>query len=142
MSQHKVPTTGYTPHLQAWFDYMTDGHSKDALAAQLHDDVVFTSPVVHTPQKGKQITFAYLSAAGETLGNDDFTYTRIFDCRQNAVLEFETVMEGITVNGVDIIEWDTDGKITDFKVMVRPLKAVSMVHAQMGRMLEKMKAEG
>lgn len=138
--QHDVPLTGYSPHLQAWFDYMTDGHDKAALYAMLHPDVVFKSPVVHTPQEGRDITFAYLTAAGGTLANDAFKYTRIFDCGDKAVLEFESLMDGIQINGIDMIEWDADGKITDFKVMVRPLKAIQTVHAAMGAMLAKMKA--
>lgn len=137
---HDVPLTGYQPNLQSWFDYMMDGHDKSLLLEMLHDDVVFRSPVVHTPQEGKAITFAYLSAAGNTLGNGTFKYTRVFDCGNKAVLEFENEMDGIQVNGIDMIEWDADGKITDFKVMVRPLKGMQVVHAAMGKMLEQMKA--
>ncbi|MEM9571040.1 MAG: nuclear transport factor 2 family protein [Pseudomonadota bacterium] len=139
--QHDIPLTGYQPNLQSWFDYMMGGHDKALLLELLHDDVVFRSPVVHTPQEGKPITFAYLSAAGGTLGNDTFKYTRVFDCGDKAVLEFESEMDGIHINGIDMIEWDADGKIVDFKVMVRPLKAIQTVHAAMGKMLEKMKAE-
>ena len=138
-TQHAVPVKGYQPNLQSWFDYMMDGHDKNLLLEMLHDDVVFRSPVVHTPQEGKAITYAYLSAAGNTLGNGTFKYTRVFDCGDKAVLEFETEMDGIQVNGVDMIEWDADGKITDFKVMVRPLKAIQTVHAAMGKMLAQMK---
>lgn len=140
-NQHDVPITGYQPNLQGWFDYMMNGHDKNLLLELLHDDVVFRSPVVHTPQEGKAITFAYLSAAGGTLGNDTFKYTNIFDCGDKAVLEFESEMDGIHINGIDMIEWDENGKITDFKVMVRPLKAMQTVHAAMGKMLEQMKAQ-
>ena len=139
--QHDIPMTGHQPNLQSWFDYMMGGHDKGKLLELLHDDVVFRSPVVHTPQEGKAITFAYLSAAGNTLGNGTFQYTRVFDGGDKAVLEFETEMDGIHVNGIDMIEWDADGKITDFKVMVRPLKAIQTVHAAMGKMLEQMKAQ-
>ncbi|MEO0606733.1 MAG: nuclear transport factor 2 family protein [Pseudomonadota bacterium] len=137
---HAVPITGYEPNLQGWFDYMMGGHSPEKLLVLLHDDVVFSSPVVHTPQEGKKVTFAYLSAAGNTLGNGSFKYTRVFDCGDRAVLEFETVMDGILVNGVDLIEWDADGKIIDFKVMVRPLKGMQAVHAAMKAMLEQTSA--
>jgi ribosomal protein S5 len=140
-NQHDVPLTGYEPNLQGWFNYMTGGHDRGRLLEMLHDDVVFRSPVVHTPQEGKAITFAYLSAAGNTLGNGSFKYTKVFDCGEKAVLEFESEMDGIQINGIDMIEWDADGKIVDFKVMVRPLKAIQTVHAAMGRMLEQMKAE-
>jgi len=139
--QYDIPLTGHQPNLQAWFDYMMGGHDKGRLLELLHDDVVFRSPVVHTPQEGKAITFAYLSAAGGTLGNDSFKYTKVFDCGDKAVLEFESEMDGIHINGIDMIEWDEHGQIVDFKVMVRPLKAIQTVHAAMGKMLEKMKAE-
>ena len=140
-NQYAVPVTGHQPNLQNWFDYMMGGHDRGRLLEMLHDDVVFRSPVVHTPQEGKAVTFAYLSAAGNTLGNGAFKYTRIFDCGDRAVLEFETEMDGIHVNGIDMIEWDDAGQIIDFKVMVRPLKAMQTVHAAMGRMLEQMKAQ-
>jgi hypothetical protein len=140
MAQHLIPLTGHSPNLQAWTDWILNDHSPAGLSAILAEDVVFKSPVVHTPQEGKQITMAYLLAAGQTLNNDSFRYTRVFDCGTRAVLEFETVMDGITVNGVDMIEWNAAGKITDFKVMVRPLKAIQTVHAAMGAMLAKMKA--
>ena len=139
----------YQPNLQSWFDYILKEKTPERLAELLHDDVVFRSPVVHTPQEGKAITMAYLGAAGNTLGGKDkktsdtdsnFKYTRVFDCGDKAVLEFETEMDGILVNGIDMIEWDADGKIIDFKVMVRPLKAIQKVHADMGAMLAKMKA--
>lgn len=135
-----IKMTGYSPHLQAWFDWMQGAHDHAGLAAQIHEDCVFESPVVFTPQRGKTITLAYLGAAGETLGSDKFKYTRVFDCGDKAVLEFETEMDGKYVNGVDMIEWDADGLITSFKVMVRPLQAIQTVHAAMGAMLEKMKA--
>lgn len=140
MAKHLIPETGHSPNLQAWFDWMTLDHSAEGLSKILADTVVFKSPVVHTPQEGKAITMAYLLAAGETLGNDDFRYTRVFDCADRAVLEFETMMDGILVNGVDMMEWNAEGQITDFKVMVRPLKAIQTVHAAMGAMLAKMKA--
>jgi SnoaL-like domain len=140
MPKHLIPETGHSPHLQRWFDWMGHDHSPAGLSAQLADDVVFKSPVVHTPQEGKFITMGYLLAAGETLGNDSFRYTRVFDCGTRAVLEFETLMDGISVNGIDMIEWNEDGQITDFKVMVRPLKAVQKCHEAMGAMLAKMKA--
>lgn len=140
MSKHLIATTGNSPHLQRWLDWILEDHSPEGLSGQLADNVVFRSPVVHTPQEGKAITMAYLTAAGQTLGGDTFRYTRAFDCDNKAVLEFECVMDGILVNGVDMIEWNADGKITDFKVMVRPLKAIQTVHAAMGAMLAKMKA--
>jgi SnoaL-like domain len=114
----------------------------DAIAAILHDDCVFESPVVHTPQLGKDITAKYLAAAGHTLGNGEFRYVAEWlstkEGENSGILEFETVMDGIKVNGIDMITCDDDGLITHFKVMVRPLKAVQMVHQKMGEMLMKM----
>ena len=136
-----LATTGYGPNLQGWMDWMHGAHDAEGLAALLHDDVVFLSPVVHTPQRGKMITMAYLTAAGQTLGGDTFEYKRVFDCGDRAVLEFTCEVGGKLVNGIDIIEWDESGLITEFKVMVRPLQGVQAVHAAMGAMLEKMQNE-
>lgn len=128
-----------THPIHKWHAY-TDDPSPAKLSALLHDDVDFHSPVVHTPQRGKQITFAYLWAANETLGNESFRYLREIIDGPHVVLEFQTEMEGISVNGIDMITFDEEGLITDFKVMVRPLKAIQMVHRQMGEMLAQMKA--
>lgn len=115
----------------------------------LDDDVVFYSPIVYTPQVGKAITTLYLSAAGQTLPGEKtsssgdsskgFHYTKQVLSGDTAVLEFETTVEGKYVNGVDIIRCNDAGKIVEFRVMIRPLQAVNLVHRQMGEMLEKMK---
>jgi hypothetical protein len=108
------------------------------LEAMLHPDVVFFSPVVFTPQVGRDITMLYLGAAEATLGAPEtgFRYTKqVLDGHQ-AVLEFETTMDGKSVNGVDIITCDDDSMIVEFKVMVRPLQGLNAVHAQMMAMLE------
>ena len=106
-----------------------------ALDDILAEDVVFHSPVVHTPQKGKQLTKMYLSAAIMVLGNSEFTDVREVVGESDAVLEFTSELNGIHVNGVDMIHWDADGKIDDFKVMIRPLKAVNLLHGLMKQML-------
>lgn len=120
-----------------WHEVINGGSAIEALTEILHENVVFHSPVVHTPQEGRAITTAYLSAAGKTLGNDSFEYLREVVSGDTAVLEFQTDMEGIRVNGVDIITFDENAKITDFKVMVRPLKAVNKVWDMMGAQLKK-----
>lgn len=124
-------------HLQGSHEYE---ETKDPaiLDRLLHDDVTFHSPVVHTPQQGKAITKAYLIAATRVLFGPEFKYVRTFDCGERSVLEFTTVLDGVELNGVDMIEWDAEGRITDFKVMVRPLKAIQKIHAMMGEMLQKM----
>lgn len=99
------------------------------------DDVVFYSPVVHTPQNGKMITSMYLTAAVQVFGNETFRYVREVVGESDAVLEFETEIDGIAVNGVDLIKWNSDGKIIEFKVMVRPLKGINIIHEKMAAML-------
>ena len=113
--------------------------TKDAAGLDdiLADNVVFHSPIVHTPQEGKPITKLYLTAALYVFNNDSFKYLREIISGNNAVLEFSTVIEGITVNGVDMITWGADGRITEFKVMVRPLKAINLIHKIMKLELQK-----
>ncbi|WP_339658680.1 hypothetical protein [uncultured Polaribacter sp.] len=103
----------------------------------LADDVVFHSPVVHTPQIGKQVTFMYLSAAFVVFFNDTFKYVREVVNESETLLEFEVEIDGILVNGIDMISWNEEGKITSFKVMIRPLKAMNLIHAKMGELLMK-----
>lgn len=119
---------------RSWTDWLHGPRDAETLHAMLHPDAVFHSPVVHTPQRGRDITQTYLLAFGEIMG-DDFAYARILDCGPRAILEFEMTLDGIHVNGVDIIEWDEAGRITDFKVMLRPLKAIQAVHAAMAARL-------
>ena len=112
-----------------------------ALKDLLAEDVVFVSPVVHTPQVGRPITMAYLHAAMQVLNNDSFHYLNQWFGPESAVLEFECVVEGITVNGIDMIHWNADGRIDHFKVMVRPLKAMNKLHEMMGRELQRGSAQ-
>ena len=108
-----------------------------ALHELLAEDVVFVSPVVHTPQAGRAITQAYLQAALQVLNNSSFRYLNEWFGADSAVLEFECAVDGITVNGIDMIHWDAQGRIDRFKVMVRPLKAVNKLHELMGRELQR-----
>jgi hypothetical protein len=107
-----------------------------ALDALLADEVVFHSPVVHTPQAGKAITRQYLAAAMRVFGNPTFRYVREIAGAHDAVLEFQVEIDGISVNGVDMIRWNDAGKIVDVKVMIRPLKAVNLIHQKMAAMLQ------
>jgi hypothetical protein len=106
------------------------------LNALLADDAVFWSPVVHRPQAGKALTFQYLNAAFQVFFNDSFRYVREVSDEAGAVLEFEVEIDGIAVNGVDMLRWNAAGKITEFKVMLRPLKAVNLIHQKMAAMLQ------
>lgn len=114
---------------------LVQSHDPAGLDELLADDSVFTSPVVHTVQRGKAITKAYLSAAFVVFFNPSFRYVREIIGSSDAMLEFETEIDGILVNGVDIIKWNAEGKIVEFKVMVRPLKAMTIIHERMAAML-------
>ena len=128
------------------------GEFPGGLDELLHDDCVFWSPIVFTGQRGKELTKLYLGAAGNVLpGESDgdtpsasseadgkFRYVKKVLDGNHAVLEFETTVDDIAVNGVDIITCDDDGKIIEFKVMIRPLKAVNLLHGLMKQMLGQM----
>ena len=102
----------------------------------LAEDAVFHSPVVHAPQRGRKLTAMYLSAAFSVFFNPTFRYVREIVGASDAMLEFETEIDGILVNGVDIIRWNGAGQIVDFKVMLRPLKAINLIHQKMAAMLQ------
>ncbi|MGX7927556.1 nuclear transport factor 2 family protein [Tsuneonella sp. HG094] len=125
--------------LANWHRVLDGGNQPDALAAIIRDDAVFHSPVVHTPQHGRAIVVAYLAAAGVVLNTDKFRYVREFSDGNQALLEFVTELDGVHINGVDIITFDSEGMIKDFKVMVRPLKAINKVWEMMGAQLERAK---
>ncbi len=141
-----------------WHQHLR-GELPGGLDELLDDDCVFVSPIVFRPQEGKEITKLYLSAAGATLGDGPgdgggagagdgakpavgpkFRYVREVMSGDSAVLEFETELDGKYVNGVDIIRCGDDGKIVEFKVMIRPLQAIEAVHAAMRAMLEQMQS--
>jgi len=138
--------------LQNWHQHLR-GTYEPGLDGLLHDDCVFYSPVVFTGQKGKDLTKLYLNAAGNTLGPAGekegerkkdpnfvpFHYIKEVASGNTAVLEFEQTLDGKYINGVDMITCDDEGKIVEFKVMVRPLQAINLLHKKMAAMLEKMK---
>ena len=140
--------------VERWHQHLR-GELPGGLDELLDDDVVFYSPIVYTPQEGKAITSLYLQAAGQTFPGDSasgaekdaeggdgfggsFRYTKHVLAGDTAVLEFETTIEGRYVNGVDIIRCNDEGRIVEFRVMIRPLQAVNLVHRQMKAMLEAM----
>lgn len=126
---------GFRPKAIAGWLAVAAARDEAGLDALLADDVVFQSPVVHTPQRGKAITTKYLAAAMAVLDNDSFRYVGEWFGADSAVLEFESVVDGIEVNGVDMIGWNADAKIDRFKVMVRPLKGMEVVRARMAAAL-------
>jgi hypothetical protein len=139
--------------IERWHRHLR-GDLPGGLDELLHPDVVFYSPIVYTPQEGREITKLYLTAAGQTLPGDTaaagdgdgssggFRYTKKVLAGDTAVLEFETTVGGKYVNGVDIIRCDEGGKIVEFRVMIRPLQAVNLVHEQMRAALERMQSGG
>lgn len=125
--------------LEAWHAIVR-GPSEAGLDALLAEDVVFHSPVVHSPQRGPALTKLYLMGAFRVLaGGRPFRYVREIVGERDAALEFVTEIDGIVVNGVDLIRWNDAGRITDFKVLLRPLKAIQTVQAEMAKMLETLK---
>jgi hypothetical protein len=121
--------------LHTWHELVRTRNAK-WLDSLLADDVVFHSPVVHTPQVGKAVTQHYLSAAFQVFFDESFHYVRELTGPNDAVLEFQVTIDGIAVNGVDMLKWNESGQITEFKVMVRPLKAINLIHQKMAAMLQ------
>ncbi len=139
--------------LDRWHQHLR-GQLPGGLDALLHEECVFYSPVVFSPQRGREISKLYLSAAANVLPGDEaantpatdddshgkFRYTKKIAEGHHAMLEFETMVGEISVNGVDIITCDDEGWITEFKVMMRPHKALDAVREQMASMMEKLAA--
>ena len=128
--------------IKQWHRVASAGSKPADLAEILAEDAVFHSPVVHTPQEGRAKVIAYLSAAGSVLGSDSFKYVREVVDGDNAILEFTNELEGIHINGIDMIRFNEDGKIVDFKVLIRPMKALNKVWEMMGAQLEANQAAG
>lgn len=125
-----------THPIEDWHEYMRR-HDGSGLDAMLAEDAVFESPVVFTPQRGKAIVIAYLSAAAKVLGDQNFRYVGEWRGENSAILEFENEIDGVHVNGIDMIWWNEERRIVRFKVMVRPLQAVNKLHQLMGAQLVK-----
>jgi hypothetical protein len=121
--------------LSTWHD-LVSSRNANGLDSLLSDDVVFHSPVVHTPQAGKALTAQYLTAAFHVFFNETFRYVREVVGPRDAVLEFQVEIDSIIVNGVDMLKWDDQGKIVEFKVLIRPLKAINLIHQKMAAMLQ------
>jgi hypothetical protein len=121
--------------VSAWHELVRSRNAK-GLDALLAENAVFYSPVVHTPQVGKAVTAQYLSAAFHVFFNESFRYVRELTDANDAALEFEVEIDGILVNGVDLLKWNEEGKIVEFKVLIRPLKAINLIHQKMAAMLQ------
>jgi hypothetical protein len=125
-----------TEHPVEIWHRLVSTRDSSGLKLLLSEDAVFYSPVVHTPQRGRGLAFAYLSAAFEVFFNPTFRYVREIVGPSDAMLEFETEIDGILVNGVDIMKWNDVGQIVEFKVMLRPLKAINLIQQRMAAMLQ------
>ena len=123
-----------TDALTRWHQLVRSG-DVSGLHSLLADNATFHSPLVHAPQQGKEITARYLAAAFHVFFNDTFKYVREFKNSDGAALEFKVVIDGVEVNGVDLISWNENGKIDDFKVMLRPMKAINLIREKMAAML-------
>ena len=134
--------------IKKWYE-LIKSNDKDKFDDLLDENCIFYSPVVFTPIKGREMTKMYLMAAGGVFGegpakgeeskSKPFKYIKEVIDKNSAVLEFESTIDGIYINGIDLVSWNDQGKITEFKVIVRPLQAVNKLHEQMQNMLELMK---
>ena len=122
-------------YLEKWHKGLKSMNS-NFLDEILDDSCVFTSPIVFKPIEGKEMSKLYLMGAGQTFDMDRFKYVRELVDGLDTVLEFETYIDDISVNGVDIIRWNEEGKIIDFKVMIRPLQAIGALQKRMSQALE------
>jgi hypothetical protein len=122
------------PVIQRWIDII-DNHRPDELDGLLAEDAVFYSPAVFTPQEGKAKTAMYLRAAERMFSGTDFHYVGQWFGEQSAVLEFTATIDGVYVDGIDMIAWNDDEKIVSFKVMMRPFKALSVIMPKMAELL-------
>ena len=135
--------------IENWHSFLRGNFELDDL---IHEECIFFSPVVFKPLKGRELTKMYLNAAYKVFPGDEdnqenndlstgsgsFKYTKYILDGNHAALEFETIIDGIEINGIDIITCDKNSLITEFKVMIRPRKAVEKIHEQMAAMLESM----
>ncbi|WP_109301958.1 nuclear transport factor 2 family protein [Aquimarina sp. AU474] len=124
--------------LALWHQFV-DHRDFSKLDQLIADEAVLHSPVVWTPQKGKNIVSIYLVAAGNIIANEHFKYVREVTNEEHSILEFTTKIDDVTVEGVDMLTFDEEGKLKDIKVMIRPLKGIQKVHQKMGEFLEGMK---
>ncbi|WP_298782118.1 hypothetical protein [uncultured Polaribacter sp.] len=124
--------------LETWHQFL-ETRNIDGLKNLIADEAVLYSPVVFTPIKGKFMVSMYLTAAAKIIANGYFKYIREVCDEENALLEFETEISDVSVNGIDMIKFNEEGQLKEIKVMIRPLKAINIVHQKMGEYLEKMK---
>ncbi|MGB8207160.1 MAG: nuclear transport factor 2 family protein [Mycobacterium sp.] len=123
------------PVIARWTSIIENGRT-DELDALIAEDAVFFSPAVFTPQEGRQKTLMYLKAAVKVFGTNNFRYVEQWFKDQSAILEFAATIDGIYVNGIDMIHWNDQEQIVSFKVMLRPLKALQTIIPAMAELLQ------
>ncbi|WP_448212509.1 nuclear transport factor 2 family protein [Colwellia sp. MEBiC06753] len=125
--------------LEQWHKMVTNRDASQ-LSQLIAENAALHSPVVHRPIEGKAMVKLYLTAAFHTFLNKHFQYVREFQANNSVVLEFTTEIDGIFINGIDMITWNNEGLITEFKVMIRPLKAVHLINDKMTELINQFKA--
>jgi SnoaL-like domain len=123
------------PVIQRWIEVI-HGDRADDIDDLLAPDAVFYSPAVFTPQEGRELTAKYLKSAMKVFGGHNFRYVGRWYAERSAVLEFVADLDGVQVDGVDMIDWNDDGLIVSFKVMLRPIKALQAVMPRMAELLQ------
>ncbi len=118
--------------LRRWHEFVETPNA-EILREILADDVKFHSPFVWKPKEGKASATAILLTATEVF--QDFRYVREITEGNHSALEFEARVGELSLRGVDLIETNEAGEITDFEVMIRPTNALQMLGAEMGRRL-------
>lgn len=123
-----------SPVIDRWLDVIENGQTAD-LDDMLAEDAIFYSPAVFSPQRGRATAAAYLRAAEHMFAGTGFHYVNTWIDTNSAVLEFAAELDGVTVEGVDILHWNDAGQLTSVKVMIRPFKAIQTVVAKMAELL-------
>ena len=129
-----MSATATPPVIERWLGVIEGGRI-DELEEMLAEDAVFYSPAVFAPQRGRALAAAYLRAAEQMFSGTDFHYVNKWFDSHSAVLEFAAEVDGLTVEGIDMIHWNDAGEITSFKVMIRPFKALQGVIGKMAELL-------
>ncbi|MER7775074.1 nuclear transport factor 2 family protein [Streptomyces sp. NPDC096191] len=123
------------------FRAAVETHDIDAVEALLAEDVVFTSPVVFKPYRGKAITAAILRAVERVF--EDFRYERVIgeEGGRDHALVFSARVGDREIGGCDFLHLDESGRIDELTVMVRPLSGAQALQAAMAAQFERIAQE-
>ncbi|MCC5812214.1 MAG: nuclear transport factor 2 family protein [Ectothiorhodospiraceae bacterium] len=125
--------------LETWHRLL-EHNAMEELDPLLSDDIVFRSPVAHTPYPGRDAIKLVLKTVNTVFEN--FRYHRFFvsDDGNSAILEFSAEVTGKKLKGIDMLRFDAEGRISEFEVMARPLSGVQALSEEMGKRLATQKA--